>query len=147
MKEKIITLQTAKLATEKGYDDTFVEFEGVPEAYYNEVYDRRIYTYSQLNGTDKVHLILPFLSRARRLNYNFLYHAPSQELLRKWLRDEHNISIIIDDFINSGRIRYDHKVKDLGSQDVDSCEEPYETYEEALEDALKVGLRLIEKDK
>lgn len=145
--ETIIELQTAKLASEKGYHDTYVEFEGVPEDYFNEVYDRRKYSYKQLRGTDEIHLVLPFLSRVKRLRYDFKYYAPSQPDLQKWLRDEHKISIIIDDFITQGKLRFDFNVKELGSQDEGSCEQHYETYEEALEDALKVALRTIKKDK
>ena len=134
MKEQLTTFKTAKLAKEKGFDikvetfymgdseDNFLHNAGKKDNWNNQ---KCIFSESGLSDD---------------------YSAPTQSFLQRWLREEHRISIIIDDFITNGRIRYDHKVKDLGSQDVDSCDEPYETYEEALEDALKVGLKLIKNE-
>ncbi len=67
----------------------------------------------------------------------------TQTLLKNWLRENHSISIIVDDFITNSKIRYDVCIKELGQEDYSSEEEVFKTYEEALELGLKKGLKLI----
>jgi hypothetical protein len=128
MKEELITFETAKLAKEKGCK---LKLFGKGFEYIDE--DGNQYWTSIEKGISGKENTKPVI-KCR------------QSLLQKWLREDRSISIVVDDFIANGRIRYDQKVKPLGSQDVDFCDEPYETYEEALEDALKIALKLIKNE-
>lgn len=83
---------------------------------------------------------------------------PTQALLAKWLRDVHNIVIIIDyathqDDEPIGHITYYCMINkftpeiftssfDEGSED-DGITEYYDTYEQALEQGLQIALKLI----
>ncbi len=115
MKEQLITFETAKLAKEKGFK------EMVANHYTTElVMPKKTILGASTNGEeDKV-------------------SAPTQSLLQKWLREEHNIHI--ESALTFG-LRYSFKVYkgiDVGmNTDVD-------TYEEALEKGLYEALKLIE---
>lgn len=76
---------------------------------------------------------LPLTDFNKLIEFNFI---------KKWLREEHKISIKIDDFYTNSRIRYDYNVCKLGSQD-DNSEGVFVTYEEALEEALQKALNMI----
>ena len=68
--------------------------------------------------------------------------APTQSLLQKWLREYHDLSIKIDDFITDSKIRYDYSISVLGSQ-TDNPTGLFESYEEALEEGLQKMLLSI----
>lgn len=90
------------------------------------IYYYRGYTIKEL---DK----LALFSADKQIEYMFV---------QKWLRNEHNISIIIDDFTSNSKIRFDYSISKLGSQD-DNPTGIFETYEEAHEKALSQALKLI----
>lgn len=62
----------------------------------------------------------------------------------KWLREECNISVKVDDYQSGFKVLYDVNVCKLGSQD-DNPEGEFSTYEKALEYGLKKALKLIIK--
>ena len=69
--------------------------------------------------------------------------APTQSLLQKWLREKHDIHIIIQTGIND-KIWYSFQLLQISNNTILlDKEEMYNTYEEALEIALKESLSLI----
>jgi hypothetical protein len=76
MKEELITFETAKLAKEKGFD-----------------LEVRDYYHPNYGLTD----ISDELCNMNGSNWaKGYYSAPTQSLLQKWLREEHNVDISID---------------------------------------------------
>ncbi len=139
MPEKLITFETAKLAKEKGFkfeknlNDSFVYDEGY-----------HIYCFHMSNESKRIVIPIWWLD----WNHNgdqYLRHddidAPTQSLLQKWLRETHNIDVIIGVVITGKGKKYhiDFYVNDVFSSDPSITD----TYEEALEIGLFEGLELI----
>lgn len=70
-------------------------------------------------------------------NYNYV-EAPTQSLLQKWLREEHSIHICVE---YRGMYFGDVWIVSKGTKHFRG----FSTYEEALEEALKIGLNRIEE--
>jgi hypothetical protein len=114
MEEQLISFETAVLAKEKGFDiKTLYRFLG-------EIY-REVDLNCQLWDNE--------------------YYAPTQSLLQKWLREVHGIMISVDIendckyFISLTIISPNSTGDDIWGD--------YKTYEEALEEGLLNGLKLI----
>jgi hypothetical protein len=73
-------------------------------------------------------------------------NAPSQAVLESWIRDEHEISIHVDDYYTNSRVRFDYSVGGLGSQD-DNPTGVFDTYEMAKEAGLMHALITIKEKK
>lgn len=126
MKEQLISIETAKLAKEKGFREITLRYwanyyEGEPKEKWKLMHSHEI----SLNWME--------------------YAAPTQSLLQKWLRDEHGVFVLILPTIN---MYFAFKVMDIGvkietppCKDVDGTD--YATYEEALEAGLQEALKLI----
>ena len=97
MNDKLISVETANLAKQKGFD----------------------------------------VMRIFDPNYEFLY--PTQSLFQKWLREEHNIIVLVDLFLDG----YICKIKHILIHDHKGNILKYNTYEEALEQGLIEGLNRI----
>ena len=108
MEEDIISLKTAKLAKEKGFD--------IPCA--------------------KIHTTfwIPYLSPK--------YYAPTQPLLQKWLRVEHNIHVYVVPN-NTKRPEGNYEVCVYSNNEKLYYHFGFDTYEEALEKGLFEALKLI----
>ena len=132
MEDTRVTFETAKLAKEKGF---FQETNRLEIPYYNykgefkgDVSDWRIRKYIRGENTSDIE----FAS------------APTQSLLAKWLREQHNIYVTSQignlDFINTYHyeIRYIDKNKFMCKVNGN-----FKTYEEALEIGLQKALKLI----
>jgi hypothetical protein len=137
MNDQLITLETARLAKEKGFDWKCY-------AYYSENND--FVEAGSISGANfNVSMEIAVKS------------APSQSLLVRWLRDEHGWHIIIIPVVTTG---YTFKITkvwkknfDPNSEDIElAIETPpykgvnaydYESYEEALEQGLQEALKLI----
>ena len=122
MEEQLISFETAKLAKEKGFDlyQTFSYWEGelTPHTPGYALEDGKT---SQENY------------------FNFeRYYAPTQSLLQKWLREEHNIHLIAYKNINIDGYDWCYITTD-GITNINS----YKTYEEALEVGLQEALKLV----
>lgn len=130
MEEQLISSVTAKLAKEKGFKVSNIGqwYEG-EELYRANMEEDDLY----VNGD---------FSEAISGIDESMYSAPTQSLLAKWLREIHNISIKIDDYITNEKIRFDYNVSPLGSQE-DNSSGSYITYEEAFEVALQEALKQI----
>ena len=114
MREQLINFQTAKLAKEKGFN------EGSMSHYEEDGQIQHCRT-SFTNG---------FMEDGETR-----FEAPTQSLLQKWLREVHNIIILVDK-CNTGLLKFEHNIKSENKNE-------FKTYEEALEKGLQEGLKLI----
>lgn len=135
MKEEIVTLETAKLAVEKG-------FSIVP----------RYGSIASLYRKDGEHTYY--------MNYGFQYSgladgyipAPTQYLLQKWLREKYNLHICIEpkwsykdrlDRYSQPKEYYGYVVGDDDFNEDEQVDVPFKSYEDCLEDALIVALNSL----
>ena len=126
MEDTRITFETAKLAKEKGFPQ---EPNRLKIPYYNykgefkgDVSDWRIRKYIRGEDTSDIEFV----------------SAPTQSLLAKWLREEHNIHLIAYKNINIDGYDWCYITTD-GITNINS----YKTYEEAYEIGLQEALKLI----
>jgi len=134
MTDQLISFKTAKLAKEKGFDKL------VYACYNNSTALENLNNIWSCGCEGGMHLE-EWYYNYNAYPHNTLYSAPTQSLLQKWLREEHNLSIeiactIIKDWffeiykISSGNRMYKAKAH-------------FKTYEEALEVGLQEGLKQI----
>lgn len=132
MKDELIIFETAKRAKEKGFNiftgKAWIKKEG------QELFFVPVYT-GVTNGID--------------------YHAPTQSLLQKWLREVHNIHINITRIYNFNKKPaifqgYNIYISGKSSEDITYGEinnklirKYYNDYEKALEAGLQEALKLI----
>ena len=154
MKDQLISFETAKLAKEKGFDE-------ICYCSYN-VWRGNIRKSDTEETALNKYLIIDDNPYSRDGNYVLdefknsyskeYITSPTQSLLQKWLREEHNWHIII--FTDDGDLEYDNLryyfevryiIPSFKGEDKDSLvsEEGYKTYEEALEFGLLEALQLI----
>ena len=115
MEDTIITFETAKLAKKKGFNEIC--------QYYYEIFDKPI-TLQRMPCSNSEGYEQPT--------------APTQSLLAKWLREEHNIHLIAYKNINIDGYDWCYITTD-GITNINS----YKTYEEAYEIGLQEALKLI----
>ncbi len=130
MEDTRVTFETAKLAKEKGF---FQETNRLEIPYYNykgefkgDVSDWRIRKYIRGENTSDIEFV----------------SAPTQSLLAKWLREEHNIIVLVDYEGIDGYYYKFYSYKE-GNKNYDASDKNYNTYEEALEIGLYQALLLI----
>lgn len=141
MKEQLISLETAKLTKEKGYsvgcNISYVQYHS------DYIYDEDV-NHPESHKSDDVRMYNYF----HKNNYEFdgsnehftVYEAPTQSLLQKWLREEHNIDIEINLYLKTLRTYKNAILKDEKYYTIGYT---YKNYEEALEDSLQYALKLI----
>lgn len=123
MEDRLIPFEAAILAKEKGFNII-----------------QRYGTESSLYDKDGKHVYYS--------NYGFMYSglsdgyisAPTQTLLQKWLREEHNVIVLVDVFLG----KFICKVNNIivtNNRTGDILK--YDTYEKALEIGLIEGLNRI----
>ena len=140
MKDTRITFETAKLAKEKGFNERVHYFYKVKSENDIELYGC---TRKQLVGfkghVPIYHKVRDYHTNKEKLNAK-LYRcsAPTQSLLAKWLREEHNIHLIAYKNINIDGYDWCYITTD-GITNINS----YKTYEEAYEIGLQEALKLI----
>ena len=148
MEDTIINFETAKLAKEKGFDingqDVFdlknnnkiinfkdlavQEFiEDVETGYRDKALN---YLKEDINRTDD------------NSDEEYYLLAPTQSLLAKWLREEHNIIVLVDYEGIDGYYYKFYSYKE-GNKNYDASDKNYNTYEEAYEIGLQEALKLI----
>ena len=130
MEDTRITFETAKLAKGKGFPQETNRLE-IP--YYNykgefkgDVSDWRIRKYIRGENTSDIEFV----------------SAPTQSLLAKWLREEHNIIVLVDYEGIDGYYYKFYSYKE-GNKNYDASDKNYNTYEEALEAGIQEALKLI----
>ena len=129
MKEQLVSFETAKLAKEKGFDGFCFDA-------YNT--HKMKYSCGWLEYIDDNEIEIPFTSESLKPE-DIL--SPTQSLLQKWLREVHNLIIIIDWGPLSEKYSYEiyYKSKDYDGEYVNAV------YEDALEEGLKRALEIVEK--
>ena len=131
MEDTRINFETAKLVKEKGFPQETNRLE-IP--YYNyykgefkgDVSDWRIRRYLRGEDTSDIEFV----------------SAPTQSLLAKWLREEHNIIVLVDYEGIDGYYYKFYSYKE-GNKNYDASDKNYNTYEEAYEIGLQGALKLI----
>ena len=140
MEDTRITFETAKIAKEKGFNERVHYFYKVKSENDIELYGC---TRKQLVGfkghVPIYHKVRDYHTNKEKLNAK-LYRcsAPTQSLLAKWLREEHNIHLIAYKNINIDGYDWCFITTD-GITNINS----YKTYEEAYEIGLQEALKLI----
>ena len=125
MKEQLVSFETAKLAKEKGFDWR------VTHRYQGE----DLISGALYNSNDKEEQALWNVE---------LISVPSQSLLQKWLRDEHNIDVWAQPFVMNNNLpdeSYSYFLFKDGSWIKDGVD--YLDFEDALESGLYEALKLI----
>jgi len=157
MKEELISFDTAKLAKEKGFD-----WE-VNAYYFDDGILNKISYSIQGDFIESIEIELDDLYENKNKNcvtyritkgeclgckskkYSYTFSAPTQSLLQKWLREKHNIHIMIrrlHHYLTLDTTGYSYMIFNKYGA-VLSDDNNNETYEEALEKALQEALNLI----
>ena len=120
MKEELIKVETAKLAKEKGLNIDVNNF--------------------YINGN-----VVYWMDLDHTKNTDSVYLAPTQSLLQKWLREEHNLYFgalpIVHNDVRNKASYFRPTKNDCCMYNFKRCN----TYEEALEKGLIEALKLIDK--
>ena len=130
MQEEIISVKTAKLAAKKGFNvPCFYSVDGD-----NNVFELEL----DFIGNGYTETVLELLDDGE-------YLAPTQSLLQKWLREEHNLYVM--PIFNQGLSeQINCKIFKKAEGDLSECLGAYKgfsSYEEALEVGLFETLRLL----
>lgn len=133
MEEQIITFNVAVLAKEKGFN--------IPTLYgcNNKGELQQYFTYQSYAPGEPEVWISDFIQ-------NWDYQLPTQSLLQKWLREKHNIHIIVNPTITTN---WTSALCNLGNEKIELKEGiifdslDYSSYEGALEQGLYEALKLI----
>lgn len=128
MEEQLVSFETAKLAKEKGFDWKV-------RHHYRDgnMYDKTLICSGNPYNMNS--------EEEQKMWITNLYSTPTQSLLQKWLREEHNLHICIAYGDLSNKYMGDIMSRD-GKMLVD-IECIHKTYEEALEEGLQEALKLI----
>jgi len=129
MKEDFIAFETAKLAKEKGFENKHPH--KLRRDYYNHL--------GKLNG-DVTKYLKAFCNNEDTSEY-LTIDAPTQSLLQKWLREVHDIHVIIVSGGENGLPSYDYCV--MVNRINHNLDDGDYSYEEALEKGLQGALKLI----
>ena len=128
MQEQLISFETAKLAKEKGFNIfTDVCFANTPNSDDKQYKKIKLHHSHSVGSVDSFGNILTLVA-----------YAPTQSLLAKWLREEHNIHLIAYKNINIDGYDWCFITTD-GITNINS----YKTYEDAYEIGLQEALKLI----
>lgn len=172
MKEQLISFETAKLAKEKGFDESCTnmwyynpKYKDDPELHPGTTSHRKFVNCSEnymgCNTSDYEESTITIKDLLKKPSdypaEKNLYPAPTQSLLQKWLREEHGIRVLEScplpeqtrkhsEYLSKrvDSIIFNAYHKDWNPKLIEiSCED---TYEEALEAGLLEGLKLIKDD-
>ncbi len=143
MEEQLVSLETAKLAKEKGFT-----------IYTQKVYVETLeHTLEMGRGGDRAfpYQATRVLTSGKFDEWDVVHcKAPTQSLLQKWLREVHNIHLKIE-ISNIGRYYYQlyhfepkNKSNVLFFINQDTNQTKHNTYEEALEVGLQEACNLVE---
>ena len=126
MKEQLITFETAKLAKERGFENKTPH--KLRRDYYNHL--------GEING-DVTLYIKAYVNKKSTRNLETI-DAPTQSLLQKWLREEHQLYVLIN-YVNKEQFNWEINMFQHGEYGIGFRG----SYEEALERGLVAALKLI----
>ena len=122
MKDQLISLETAILAKKKGYNQNPYKTDNAYGPEYTDGSNIKLRSSSLFNPDSNTAV------------------APTQSLFQKWLREEHNIIVLVDTFLG----KFICKVNNiLVTNNKTGYIIKRDTYEEALEQGLIEGLNRI----
>ena len=140
MKEEIISLKTAKLAKEKGFN----------EICKNGYYETLAHTLDCGRGGEMdFPYIEPRILERRNYDHSVLIaQAPTQSLLQRWLREVHNIIVdVVYDENSEDQFEYFLSIYkdrlDIINTEHELYDMFWDNYEEAFEEGLQEALKLI----
>jgi hypothetical protein len=148
MKEDLIEFETAKLAKKKG-------FEAILYSYYESNSKELIQNHVTIRRTFKSETGTPYGQNTKE-DYEAILSdidnsldefilAPTQSLLQKWLREKHNIIVLLEPVLGFSHIEFSMSI--YTKKNIFSLTKFHvssnKTYEEALEAGLIEGLKLI----
>jgi len=122
MEEKLITFETAKSAKQYGFDEIT---DVIYDTYNRPISTKEITPYQRMDNFNSL--------KHSDGNNNFV-SAPTQAFLQKWLREVHNINVYCVCRVCEWTYWID-KISPLSQEST--------TYEKALEEGLREGLKLI----
>jgi hypothetical protein len=128
MYDQLITLETAKLAKEKGFNLVSPAWYGCDDPQSGE--PNQLFLKDWVKFSDVGILDIQ--------NGTEIYSASTQSQLQKWLREIHHIDVIpIPNVLGYGVLIYcRYPTKEIHDKNL------FETFEEALEAGLKIALKL-----
>lgn len=127
MEEVLISLETAKLAKEKGFNQFYCN------THYNKIDKLIVDTEGYPNGDRWVEYM------------KYCISAPTQSLLQKWLREKHNIHIVCWWYDKEDKFYTElgRKTKEKIFVQCGNTTLLFNTYEEALEEGLQEALKHV----
>lgn len=129
MKEQYISLETAKLAKEKGLSQNPHAAADNCMAYYAKYKD----------GSGHISLNSPLFNPQHSIAI-----APTQSLLQKWLREEHKVVVQVINSLNRGwRVEVFNGIAPERQKVIWDKLDIFKTYENALEFGLQRAFKLI----
>jgi len=134
MEEQLITFDTAKLAKEKGFD---LEFCNV--GWHGDFGDLKGDSYPFL-GTYSFYKSIYCNNKDEHQ-----IQRPTQSLLQKWLREIHNIHLLLEPYYDEQKVLvYGFDLITERTEEETIVEKGFKTYEDGLEIGLQEALKLIE---
>lgn len=129
MKEQLISFETAKLASEKGFDESVEDYHAI----YEDGEQSIVHRYHR-NSID------------RSLFGQEAYSAPSQSLMQKWMREKHKIYVYCERHTThlSGWHVFVEPLE-FGKRIPSIKDWVHHHYEECLEWGLQEALKLIKE--
>jgi hypothetical protein len=126
--ERLISLETAKLAKEKGFNIPVLDCINENE----EIGDKEDFVLFNYNQ---------FLSE--KWSTQNLYSCPSQGLLQRWLREKHELFVFVN-YRSFGVEECNGWYYHIGKSPDHYSSDQFKTYEEAMEEGLIEGLKQIQ---
>lgn len=140
MKDQLVSLETAVLAKELGFD------EYTDCIFINSNYPMRVVSsHNDKNSSNNEE----YCSDGYHV-YDFVCSDPTQALLQKWIREIHGECVYCVPVVNTSFevIYYYYEIiADLVAYDISHEKERYKTYEEALEAGLQTSLKFLKTKK
>lgn len=124
MEERLVTFETAKLITEKGFDYR------CPVGYSHTGDDK-------FDGSTWGYFV-----STQKLNGSV--HAPTQGLVQKWFRDKHKLEVLVMMWRGKWTVSiYELSSKKVFGSGIYEGSKGYKSYEDALEVGISEALKLI----
>ena len=134
MEDTGITFETAKLAKEKGFDIPTIQYYTI-KGYCTESEGYMTERYAESNWNNGMG---SYPTRTEEVSCS----APTQSLLSKWLREKHNIIVLVDyEGIDGYYYKYYYYINEV--KKYNASDKNYITFEEAYEIGLQEALKLI----
>ena len=134
MKDEIITIKTARLLKEKGFDIAGVNVY----TEYHKTHKSDNPSFAMKKGEIEFDSSFYFINNHHGCDYSnknyTMYSAPTQSLVQRWIREKHNLIILVGFYDTDDENNYFYSL--IGHPRELQEDEYYKTYEEAMEIGL-----------